>query len=381
MATRTILAVNAGSSSLKLALFDADEDPHAPVHPPRPPGGSPRELARETLGGLDERSRTTALDGIGDWCERHSRGAKLAAVGHRVVHGGANHAEPVVIDDAVLAELGALCALAPLHQAQSLAPIRSLRRLHPSLVQVACFDTAFHRGRRPADERYGLPQRFFEDGIRRYGFHGLSYEHVVSVLPSVAPSLAHARVIACHLGSGASLAAIRDGRSVDTTMGFSPLDGLVMGTRCGDLDPGVVLHLVREGRSVDDVERLLYRESGMLGISGLSADTRDLLASGSPAAREAIDTFVTSVVRAIGSLTAMLGGLDGIVFTAGIGEHSAEIRARIGSASAWTGLVLDQGANERGGPCVSAAESKVEAWVIPTDEERVIARHVRQVLG
>jgi acetate kinase len=367
---RSILAVNAGSSSLKLALFDADS---APLE----------RIAHETFDGLGDTDadRESALDAIGEWVRRHSGGRELVAVGHRVVHGGTTYAGPVVVTPDVLADLEALVPLAPLHQPHSLAPIRSLAATHPSLLQVACFDTAFHRGRPSVVQRYALPEWLWEQGVRRYGFHGLSYEYIVSVLPAVAPDLASGRIIVAHLGSGASLCAIRDGRSVDTTMGFSTLSGLVMGTRCGDVDPGVVLHLLRDGmRSVADVERMLYRESGLRGLSGISGDLRDLENDRSDAAREAIECFVLRIVREIGALTAMLGGLDAIVFTAGIGEHSADIRRRVAEASAWRGLVLDHDANARGGPRISAADSPVAAWVIPTDEERMIAMHVRGLL-
>jgi acetate kinase len=368
---RTILAVNAGSSSLKLSLFDADDE-------------SLRRLAHESFEDLedDQALRKAVLGGIGEWCRRHTGGRQLVAAGHRVVHGGTQYSSPVLVDDEVLGDLEALASLAPLHQPLSLAPIRSLRRSQPELLQVACFDTAFHHGHAPAVDRYGLPNRLWRDGIRRYGFHGLSYEYVVSALGRIAPEIASGRVVVAHLGSGASLCAVHEGRSVDTTMGFSALSGLVMGTRCGDLDPGAVLHLLRDGsRKVADVEHLLYRESGLRGISGLSGDVRELLDSGSDAAREAIDCFVLGVVRAIGAMTAVLGGLDALVFTAGIGEHSREIRARVCQASAWTGLSLDEEANARGGPCISVPESKVAAWVIPTDEERMIALHTRELLG
>lgn len=367
-AGRCILSVNAGSSSLKLALFDAD---------------SPGRIAGETFGGLDadERRRDDVLRGIGEWTERHAGGRGIVAAGHRVVHGGTAYSAPVAVDDAVLAELEALVPLAPLHQPHSIAPIRALRASHPSLPQVACFDTAFHRGRPSSVERYALPRALFDAGIRRYGFHGLSYEFVSGRLREVAPELAGGRVVIAHLGAGASLCAIRDGRCVDTTMGFSTLDGLVMNTRCGSLDPGVVVHLLRDGtRSLADVEDILYRDSGLLGVSGLSADMRELLASDLPAAREAVDCFVLGVARCLGSLVAVLGGLDALVFTAGIGEHSAEIRARVCRASAWTGLLPDDASNAAGGPCISASGSRVSAWVIPTDEEAMIAAHVRRLV-
>jgi len=366
---RAILAVNAGSSSLKLSLFDADSSELV-------------RIAHESFEGLDDDGsrREAAVNAIGEWCRLHGGGRELVAAGHRVVHGGTRFVEPIVIDDRVLRELEALVELAPLHQPQCLAPIRALRASHPSLVQVACFDTAFHRGRPSSVERYGLPDWMWRDGILRYGFHGLSYEYVASALRVVAPEIASGSIVIAHLGSGASLCAIRDGRSVDTTMGFSTLSGLVMGSRCGDLDPGVVLHLLRDGtRSITDVERLLYRESGLRGISGISGDLRELLASKEAAAREAVDTFVLRIVREIGALTAMLGGLDGLVFTAGIGEHSPEIRERVCRGCEWAGLELDVAANRGGAGCISSPDSKVAAWVIRTDEERMIAEHLRRL--
>jgi acetate kinase len=367
-AARTLLAVNAGSSSVKLALFDADTG---------------ALLARERFEGIgDARRREEVLAGIGEWAGRRGAGASLAAASHRVVHGGAAYAAPVVVTAEVLRDLDDLAALAPLHQAPSLAPIRALRKAFPSLVQVACFDTAFHRGRASAVERYALPAALFEQGIRRYGFHGLSYEYVAGRLREISPHAAQGRTIVAHLGSGASLCAMRDGRSVDTTMGFSTLDGLVMGTRCGSLDPGVVLHLLRDGRrSVAEVERLLYHESGLLGLSGISADVRDLLASEDAAAREALDCFVLAIARAAGALTSTLGGLDAFVFTAGIGEHSAEIRARVAAALAWTGLELDGAANAAGAVRLSTPASRVSAWRIETDEEAMLAAHATRLLG
>jgi len=367
---RLLLAVNAGSSSMKLSLFDADSPKLA-------------RIAHEKFEDLDEDEarRGSVEAGITAWCRGHAEGGELVAAGHRVVHGGAAFGEPVLLDDNVLRELDALVPLAPLHQPYCLAPIRSLRRSDPSLAQVACFDTAFHRGRPSFVERYGLPDSLFEAGIRRYGFHGLSYEYVASVLRTLAPDVARGRVIVAHLGGGASLCALRDGRAIDTTMGFSALSGLVMSTRCGELDPGAVLYLLRDGsRSVADVEEMLYRESGLRGISGISGDMRDLLASSSDAAREALDCFVLGIVRGIGALVAVLGGLDAFVFTAGVGENSAEIRARVARACEWAGLAFDEEANTRGGPCLSTTASKVSAWVVPTDEERMIATHVRTLL-
>lgn len=363
---RCILAVNAGSSSLKLALLDAET-----LEP----------LARTVFEGLDRNARPeAALDRIAPWVEQYADGAMLLAASHRVVHGGPSYSKPVLVSRAVLEDLETLVPLAPLHQPASLAPIRVLSRQRPFLKQVACFDTAFHRGRPSSVERYGLPSRLFDEGLRRYGFHGLSYESVLAKFRRLAPDAASGRVVVAHLGSGASLCAIRNGLCVDTTMGFSTLDGVVMGTRCGALDPGAILHLLREGASVDELERLLYRESGLLGVSGLSPDVRDLLASSTPDAREALDCFVWSIVRALGSMIAMLGGLDALVFTAGIGENSAWVRSRVAGAFEWTGLDLDKEANEAGGPCLSRAGSRACAWTIPTDEEGMLAVHAKALL-
>lgn len=364
---RAILAVNAGSSSLKLALFDADT-----LEP----------LARESFDRIGSGSaRDAVFESIGAWAEREAAGATLVAASHRVVHGGAEHSHPVVVSRALLQQLEALVPLAPLHQPASLAPIRVLSHLHPFLKQVACFDTAFHRGRPSAVERYALPAALFDRGIRRYGFHGLSYESVSTRLRELAPEAAAGRVVVLHLGSGASLCAMKDGACVDTTMGFSTLDGLAMGTRCGALDPGVILHLLREGRTAAEIERMLYHESGLAGVSGIGADLRELMASAEPLAREAVDVFVWSIVRNLGAMAAMLGGLDALVFTAGIGEHSAEIRARVARAMAWTGLEVDEAANAAGGPLLSKDGSRVSAWVVPTDEEAMLARHARALLA
>jgi acetate kinase len=280
----------------------------------------------------------------------------------------------------VLKTLERFVPLAPLHQPHALRPIRTLASRFPGILQVACFDTAFHRGHAEVADRYALPEGLYQEGIRRYGFHGLSYEYVAGRLAAVAPEIARGRVVVCHLGSGASMCAIADGRSVDSTMGFTALDGLPMGTRCGQLDPGVVLYLLTERKmAAGDVEQLLYRESGLRGLSGISNDVRDLLASPDPRARLALDYFVHRAVHELGSLAAALDGIDGVVFTAGIGENSAEIRGRICERLRWLGLRLDPSANEAGGPRISEPGSPVSAWVIPTDEERMIARHTAAV--
>jgi acetate kinase len=303
-------------------------------------------------------------------------------VGHRVVHGGTEFVAPVRIDARVLDALERLVPLAPLHQPKSLAAVRAIERMFPGIAQVACFDTAFHRTQPKLARALALPRRFTEQGVERYGFHGLSYEYVASALARLAPGLADARVIAAHLGNGASLCALRAGRSVATTMGFSTIDGLVMGTRPGALDPGVLLYLIdRYGMDARSLERLLYEESGLLGVSELSADMRVLLASAQPRARDAVDLFVYRLGRELGSLAAALGGLDAIVFTGGIGENSAAIRARVCRDAAWLGVALDEVANETGATRISADGAPVSAWIVPSDENLVIARHTARVLG
>jgi acetate kinase len=297
------------------------------------------------------------------------------------VHGGAECSAPLLVDAALLARLEALVPLAPLHQPQALAGIRIVRARRPGVAQVACFDTAFHRGRPSVAERFGLPDAWYRRGIRRYGFHGLSYEYVTAKLRELAPQRAAGRVVIAHLGNGASLCAVRAGRSLDTTMSFSALDGVPMGTRCGSLDPGVVLYLLREGgMDLDAVESLLYEQSGLLGISGLTSDMRELVASRALLAREAIDYFVHRIVREIGALAAVLGGLDALVFTAGIGENAPAIRERICRGVAWLGLRLDEEANRSPSGRISVPGATPEAWVIPTDEERMIALHTAAAL-
>jgi acetate kinase len=288
----------------------------------------------------------------------------------------------VVVTPGVLEELRKLAPLAPLHQPYNLAAIEAVFDRLPDVPQVACFDTSFHRGQSDVAEVVPLPSEICRDGVQRYGFHGLSYEYIASVLPEVAPEIAKGRVIVAHLGSGASLCAMRNGKSVDSTLGFTALDGLCMGTRPGTVDPGVILHLFQTlGLSAKDVETILYKKSGLIGISGISNDMRDLLGNQDPRARLAVDYFVYQAAKQIGALAAALGGVDGLVFTAGIGENSAEIRQRICRASAWLGIELDEAANARKGPRISLSGSKVSAWVIPTNEELMIARHTGRLLG
>ncbi|NMO13382.1 acetate/propionate family kinase [Pyxidicoccus fallax] len=387
-----LLVLNAGSSSLKFSIF-LDEE-------------SPRLLLRGEFEALSTHPRFTArADGavIGeqDWApgtrlghegaiahlfawgrrEEVLGGRHISAVGHRVVHGGTRFFGPARIDAATLAELEALIPLAPLHQPHCLAAIQAVTRTAPTVAQVACFDTAFHRTQPAVAQAFALPRRYAEEGIRRYGFHGLSYEYIASVLPEVDSHAARGRTVVAHLGNGASLCALLGGRSVATTMSLTALDGLMMGTRCGAIDPGVLLYLMeRHGMDARALERLLYEESGLLGVSGESSDMRDLLNRSSAAAGEALDLFVYRIHRELGSLAAALHGLDAVVFTGGIGEHAVPIRARVCQGARWLGLELDEEANARGGPRISGPGSRVALWVVPTNEEVMIARHTRRVL-
>jgi acetate kinase len=387
------LVLNAGSSSLKFNVYRRPEavawrlEARGQIEGI---GTAPRLSARDGGGEklVDEKLSDTlrdgkgALDALAAWLRSKWGGSRVLGVGHRVVHGGAHHAAPIVVTPKVLEELRRLVPLAPLHQPYNLAAIEAVFDRLPSVPQVACFDTSFHRGQAAVAELVPLPQEIRDQGVQRYGFHGLSYEYIASVLPETAPEIAKGRVIVAHLGSGASLCALRDGKSVDHSLGFTALDGLCMGTRPGALDPGVVLHLFQGlSLSAKEVEAILYKKSGLLGISGMSNDMRDLLGSREPAARLAVDYFVYRAAKEIGALAAVLGGLDGLVFTAGIGENSAEIRGRIGEACAWLGLEIDPTANEARGPRISTAASKLQAWVIPTNEELMIARHTGRLLG
>ncbi len=388
-----VLALNAGSSSLKFALFGGDTVTPLSLLAKgeiEEIGTAPHFTAQDGNGvALDETSWTGAapahgsdlLDRMLHWTDGHLGNTKLIAVGHRVVHGGRAFTAPVLVTDAVLTALDALTPLAPLHQPHSLKPIREIRRLRPDLRQVACFDTAFHHTMPAVATRFALPRTYHDDGVRRYGFHGLSYDYIARRLSVVAPELADRRVIAAHLGNGASLCAMKDGSSVETTMGFTALDGLVMGTRCGTLDAGVVLYMVQEKRlSPSDVQHLLYEKSGLLGVSGLSSDMRTLLASQDAKAKEAIELFVYRIVREICALTAALGGLDAIVFTGGIGEHSPEIRASVCRGLRWLGVVLGSPEPMPGSTSISTPESPIAVHVIPTDEELMIAQHTLETL-
>src|SRR5919106_1405526 len=384
--TDAVLTINAGSSSLKFSVYGIGDDGRPTLSAKGQVEGigtSPRLVAEDAAGRVlverrwpDDRGSGHAefFRVIGGWLREQFSDMALLGVGHRVVHGGIDYAAPVRIDPAVLAKLEALCPLAPLHQPHNLAGIRAVAAVQPDLPQVACFDTAFHRSHPELADWFALPRRFYDDGVRRYGFHGLSYEYIASVLPELAPEIAAGRVVVAHLGSGASMCAIRAGRSIDSTMGFTALDGLPMGTRCGALDPGIVLHLMRAcGMDADAIERMLYHECGLKGVSEISNDMRTLLASGDPRAGQAIALFVWRIVRELGALAAVQGGLDGLVFTAGIGERSAEIREQVCENAAWLGIDLDHAANRAGGPRISTDGSQVAVYAIPTDEELMIA--------
>ena len=399
----TILVANAGSSSIKFQLFNVagapggdtgslDLDLKGQVEGI---GSHPRLIARNARGEVvaddsftsaDLPDAQAALRQLGSWLRARHGGAFPVAVGHRVVHGGPTYDTHVAVDDDVLAKLEDLVPLAPLHQPNNLLPIRAIRAAQPDVLQVACFDTAFHRGHPEVADRYAIPEELYRDGVRRYGFHGLSYEYIARALPTVAPEVADGRLVVAHLGSGASMCAIRGGRSLDSTMGFTALDGLPMGTRPGQLDAGVILHLLTsKGMTADAIQHLLYHDCGLKGLSGISNDVRDLLASDDPRAKLALDYFIYRSSLAIGSLAAALEGLDALVFTAGIGENAPAIRACICRKTRWLGIELDEAANAEvtaaGARLISTGTSQVRVYVVPTDEERMIAHHTLEILG
>ena len=384
-----ILALNAGSSSIKFSLFastsgvdtlslvyrgeveDLGREPHFHIYNAVGQWQEDEQLlAKRAI------SHEAALGVLLEWIERHEAGWRLIAAGHRVVHGGTLFAAPVLVDAAVLTQLEQLVPLAPLHQPHNLAGIRAVAGIKPTIPQVACFDTAFHHTQPPVAQAFALPGDLTALGVKRYGFHGLSYEYIAHALPRFVGARADGRVVVAHLGSGASMCALRGRESLATTTGLTALDGLPMGTRCGALDPGVVLYLLNEQRmDISAVTDLLYHRSGLLGVSGESSKMDELLASDSPHAAEAVDLFVYRIRRELGSLVAILGGLDVLVFTAGIGEHAAPIRARVCQDAQWLGVRLDETANRTGGPKISTEDSTVSVWVIPTDEDLMIARH------
>jgi acetate kinase len=390
--TTAILVVNAGSSSIKFALYPLgrSDDDKMPTYSGEIDGiGDAARLHVQNAG--DKSVEDSAISGavthhvalsvLLKWIEKHSGRIELAAAGHRVVHGGDEFTGPVKINADVMRKLESLCPLAPLHQPHNLAAIVALSKLHPKLPQVACFDTSFHTTQLAVATAFALPRALSEKGVRRYGFHGLSYEYIVSILPDHLGPRADGKVVVAHLGHGASMCAMTKRRSIATTMGFSALDGLVMGKRCGALDPGVILYLLdHEGMSSKQISHLLYEESGLFGVSGISDDMRELLANSDARAAEAIDLFVYRIVRELGSLVAALGGLDALVFTGGIGEHAPEIRARVCRQAAWLGVQLDERANASGGPVISEGAGSVSVLALQTNEEYVIARHTRALI-
>ena len=388
-----LVVVNAGSSSLKFCVYRAAAgdvwqlDTRGQVEGI---GTSPRFSVKDAVSrpigehrvDAEVKDAASALGFVSTWLRSRYPGARPVGVGHRVVHGGTRYAAPAVVTPEVLEDLRDLVPLAPLHQPYNLAAIDAVAERLPEVPQVACFDTSFHRGQPDVATIVPLPAEIRSRGVQRYGFHGLSYEYIASMLPKVAPELASGRAIVAHLGSGASMCAFRNNRSVDSTLGFTALDGLCMGTRPGAVDPGVILYLFQELKlSAKDVQDILYKRSGLLGISGASNDMRDLLGSSAPAAKLAVDYFVYRAAKEIGALAAVLGGVDGLVFTGGIGENSADIRRRICEASSWLGISIDAEANSRRTHRISTADSRVSAWVIPTNEELMIARHTGMLLG
>ncbi|MBV9287164.1 MAG: acetate/propionate family kinase [Hyphomicrobiales bacterium] len=388
--TNSIAVINAGSSSVKFAIYDAEKDERCSFRGQvEGIGVKPRLKVADDDGRVIE-ERDLAAHGFDHAAATREivatgrvllKGGSVIAFGHRVVHGGVKYDAPARVTEVVLNDLAELEPLAPLHQPHNLAPIRAIMKAAPQIPQIACFDTAFHRSQSGLAQAFALPRSFREEGVRRYGFHGLSYEFLVSRFRELAPDLADERIVFAHLGNGASLCAVKDGRSVASTMGFTAVDGLMMGTRCGSIDPGVILFMMqRHGMDAAAIEDVIYKKSGLLGVSGISSDMRALRDSSDPAAGEAIALFVYRIVRELGSLVAALGGLDALVFSAGIGEHDPATRAEVVEGSRWTGAILDPARNQRSEGLISADRSPVAVWVIPTDEERLIARHTAAVL-
>lgn len=388
-----IVVLNAGSSSIKFSLFEQRQNDLEVVARGQIEGlfTSPKFVSKDKAGRvLSEKSwgdgkslgHAGALDHLVDYLKGELAEHRLVGVGHRIAHGGPDIAGPLRVDRDLVTRLEKLVPLAPLHQPHNLSPIKFLMERIPELVQVACFDTMFHRTNSQISQLFALPMEYFESGVRRYGFHGLSYEYIASVLPKYDDKAARGRTIVLHLGNGASMCALAQSKSAACTMGFCAVDGLMMGTRSGSLDPGVVLYLMaQKGMSASEIENLIYTKSGLLGISGISSDMRALLSSKEPRAGLAIDLYVYRVQRELGSLAAALGGLDSMVFTGGIGENAAPIRERVCRDAGWLGVQLDPTANTKGGPKISAPESRVSVWVIPTNEELMIARHAQRLLS
>jgi acetate kinase len=380
--TDTILVLNAGSSSIKFSLFSCDEGDLQQIYRGSITGiGSRAEFTVKNTHGeiltqqdLDNILHEPAFEILLSWISQHEDGLNLIAVGHRVVHGGMMFTEPTVIDDHVIRQLESLIPLAPLHQPHNILPIKILRRLNAQLQQVACFDTAFHAEQPEVEQMFAIPRHYWESGIKRYGFHGTSYEYITSVVPKIVGCVPE-RLVITHLGNGASLAAVSNAVGIATTMSFTPLDGVPMGTRPGALDAGVILYLLNNGMDVTTLEQFLYHECGLLGISGISNDMQTLLASDTIEARQAIDLFAYRVAREVGSLAVALQGLEALVFTGGIGEHAPLIRAKICNYLAWMGIALDLDANETNEIQITTPHSKISVWVIPTDEEKMIAQH------
>ena len=388
-----ILTINAGSSSIKFALYPLEH----PISPEAEVSGqidgigtnatklvaknrAGERIADQAIAG-EAVSHSVALDAMLQWFLATYTGWEIVAVGHRVVHGGERYSKPIVVDDTVLGHLESFIPLAPLHEPHNVAGIKALHALMPAIPQVACFDTAFHRSQPEVAQLFGLPRALTAEGIKRYGFHGLSYEFIARTLPQHSHR-ADGRVVVAHLGNGASMAAMVNRKCVGTTLGFSTIDGLMMGTRCGNLDPGVVLHLMEtKGLSVKDMTRILYKESGLLGVSGISQDMRTLLGSDKPEAQEAVNLFCYRIARELGSLVAAAGGLDALVFTGGIGEHAAEVRRRVCLQSEWLGIRVNPEANARHDVVISAGNSTVDVLVIPTNEEWMMAHHAQTLLA
>lgn len=392
---KAVLVLNAGSSSLKFALFPMEnglaDSPcvsgqveglgASPTFSVRNGDGRKQTEAVATSGELSTQHRD-ALSHLFRWLETNSPAIDIVAAGHRVVHGGDRYSAPIRLDNALLTELDAFVPLAPLHQPHNLRAVRAVAQLMPDIPQIACFDTAFHRTQPAVAQAFALPRALSAEGIKRYGFHGLSYDYVARQLPEILGERARGAVVIAHLGNGASMCALRDGKSVASTMGFTAVEGLVMGTRTGSLDPGVLLYLMDEkGMDAKALTTLLYKESGLLGVSGISQDMRTLLDSEAPEAREAVDLFCYRIARELGSLAAAAGGLDALVFTGGIGEHAAPVREKVAALSGWLGVALDAQANARHAQRIESADSKVAVVVVPTNEERMIARYTVELLG
>jgi acetate kinase len=390
--SETALVLNAGSSSIKFQLFAIGREdeldrrvrgqlegigtrPHLFAC-----NADHKVLVDEVWSAGEMPDVPVAIERLDAWVQSFRSGHPPSVIGHRVVHGGPTYDQPVQVTDKVISELRRFVPLAPLHQPNNLAPIEAIHRRRPGVLQVACFDTAFHRGHSELADRFALPEDLYQQGVRRYGFHGLSYEYIAQTLPTIAPAVSDGRVVVAHLGSGASMCALHHRRSVDSTMGFTALDGLPMGTRPGQLDPGVVLHLHQRGMSTEAVQALLYKDCGLKGLSGISNDVRDLLASTDPRARLAIDYFVYRVAKELGAFAAVLRGIDALAFTAGIGENSSVIRKAVLERSAWLGFEVDAAANEENATKITSPTSKLPAFVIPTNEELMIARHAVRLM-